>query len=144
MRKILTIISSLALLFLFYPSFSFARVLPRYKTKGTVSRKRVYYSGVSIRPKLRNDHQAIILRLRNLNKAVNVSYSLIYQTNGKQEGVFGMVDSSQGNNLSRELLFGTCSSGVCRYHSGITKMILKITTQLSSGKKIIRRYQIRL
>jgi len=144
MRKILVIISLLAVLFLFYPPFSFARVLPRYKTRKIGLRKRVYYSGVSIRPRLRKDHQAILLKLRNLNKAVNVSYSLIYKTNGKQEGAFGMVDSSQGNNLSRELLFGTCSSGVCRYHSGITNMKLEITTQLFSGKKIIRRYRIRL
>jgi len=68
----------------------------------------------------------------------------MYQTNGKDEGVSGTIDSSSGLSVTRELLFGTCSAGVCRYHPNITGMKLEIVSELSNGKQTLRRYKIRI
>ncbi|OGK42536.1 hypothetical protein A3A46_01460 [Candidatus Roizmanbacteria bacterium RIFCSPLOWO2_01_FULL_37_13] len=118
-----------------------ARLLPRFQSKG--GSRGVVYSGLIVSPRLRSDRKALVVAFNNLQKVKNVTYTLIYQTNGKDEGVSGSVDSSSGNNLSRELLFGTCSSGVCRYHANIANMKLEILSELPSGKKSIKRFRIR-
>ena len=119
-----------------------ARLLPRFRSRG-VSRGKVS-SGLSVLPRLRSDRKALIVTFNNLQKVKNATYTLIYQTNGKDEGVSGMVDSSSGNSLTRELLFGTCSSGVCRYHANISKMRLEILSELPSGRKSIKRFRVKI
>lgn len=100
--------------------------------------------GVVVSPRLRQDRKALILYLNNLSKANNVTYTLMYQTNGKEEGISGTITSSSGNATSRELLFGTCSSGVCRYHTNITNMKLEVAIELISGKTIVKKYRVRV
>ncbi len=119
-----------------------ARVLPRFKSKGTA--RVSVYSGLIVSPRLRADRKALLVTFNNLQKVKNATYTLIYQTDGKNEGVSGSVDSSAGNSLSRELLFGTCSSGVCRYHANISSMKLEITSELPSGKRSIKRFRIKI
>lgn len=119
-----------------------AKVLPRFRGVGGVGR--VYSSGVGVSAYLRSDRLALVVNFSNLNKANNVSYTLSYQTNGKEEGVGGSIDSSAGNSTSRELLFGTCSGGVCRYHTSLTNMKLEVTTELTSGRRTLRRFRIRI
>lgn len=119
-----------------------ARLLPRFQSKG--GSRGVIYSGLIVSPRLRSDRKALVVGFSNLQKVKNVTYTLIYQTNGKDEGVSGSVDSSSGNSLSRELLFGTCSSGVCRYHANIANMKLEILSELPSGKKSIKRFRVRI
>ena len=115
-----------------------AKFLPRFAGQRIVS------SGLVVYPKLRPDRLALIFTLSNLQKINNVSYPLMYQTNGKDEGVSGTIDSSSGLSVTRELLFGTCSAGVCRYHPNITGMKLEIVSELSNGKQTLRRYKIRI
>ncbi len=117
-----------------------AKLLPRFRSSGSGS----YTSGVGIVPRLRGDRLALIVYFSNLNKAKNLQYTLIYETNGKQEGVSGTVDGSAGNTASRELTFGTCSAGVCRYHTGLTNMKLEVITTLTNGKRTIRRFRIKV
>ncbi|MDO8497635.1 MAG: hypothetical protein Q7S61_03760 [bacterium] len=100
--------------------------------------------GVVVSPRLRQDRKALILYLNNLSKANSVTYTLMYQTNGKDEGVSGTITSSSGNATSRELLFGTCSSGVCRYHTNITNMKLEVAIELISGKTIVKKYRVKI
>lgn len=111
-----------------------AKLLPRFiKTNKMV---------VSL--KLRRDRLALILSLSNLQKVNNITYSLMYQTNGKDEGISGTIDSSAGTSITRELLFGTCSAGVCRYHPNITNMKLEIVSDLPNGKQTLKRYRIKV
>lgn len=119
-----------------------AKLLPRF-TKTSNAGQRVVASGLVVSPKLRGDRQALTLSLSNLQKVNNVIYTLMYQTNGKDEGVGGTIDSSAGNSTTRELLFGTCSD-VCRYHSNITNMKLEIVSELPNGRKTLKRYRIRV
>jgi len=122
-----------------------AKVLPQVKSsKKTVTTKRSSGSLVTVTPKLRRDRKALLIYFGGLQNANSVSYLIIYTTNGQEEGAGGSVDPSQGNTSSREILFGTCSKNVCRYHTNITNMRLEATADLKSGKKLIKRYKIRI
>jgi len=134
------IISVFVLLCIFSSHPAYAKVLPRFRG----SSARGGSSGVGTSARLRPDRLALIVSLNNLNKAKSVSYILSYQTNGKDEGVAGTIDSSAGDSTSRELLFGTCSTGVCTYHTNITNMKLEVTSSLVSGKTTLKRFRIRV
>ena len=129
-------------LFLIFPKSIEAKLLPRFGSG--IKKSAGVSSGVVISPKLRSDRKALNVFFNNLNKAKNVTYTLIYQTNGKDEGINGSIDSSSGKSLTREMLFGTCSAGVCRYHANISNMKLEIITELPSSKKLLRRFRIRV
>jgi len=116
--------------------------LPRF-TKTSNIGQRVVSSGLVVSPKLRSDRQALVLTLSNLQKVKNVTYTLMYQTNGVDQGVGGSLDSSSGSSVTRELLFGTCSD-VCRYHSSITNMKLEIVSELPNGRQTLKRYRIKV
>lgn len=121
-----------------------AKLLPRFKQSAKIGGRGAISSGIVIAPKLRPDRLALIVSFSNLQKVNNVTYTLMYQTNGKDEGVSGTIDSSAGNSVTRELLFGTCSAGVCRYHQNITNMKLEVVSQLPNGKQTVKRYRIRV
>ncbi|KKQ01748.1 MAG: hypothetical protein US11_C0004G0018 [Candidatus Roizmanbacteria bacterium GW2011_GWA2_36_23] len=120
-----------------------AKLLPRFKkAPGNSALKAA--SGLGISVKLRADRSGLVVNFSNLNKVSGVTYTLVYETNGKDEGVSGSLDQSAGNYVTRELLFGTCSSGVCRYHQGLSNMKLEIISQLPSGKQTLKRFRIRV
>ena len=119
-----------------------AKLLPRF-TKTSNIGQRVVSSGLVVSPRLRSDRQALVLTLSNLQKVKNVTYTLMYQTNGVDQGVGGSLDSSSGSSVTRELLFGTCSD-VCRYHSNITNMKLEIVSELPNGRQTLKRYRIKV
>ena len=122
-----------------------AKVLPRFAGSASKSTGgKVVSSSVGINPRLRTDRKALNVYFSNLGKAKSVSYTLMYQTNGRDEGAGGTIDSGGGDSVSRELLFGTCSAGVCRYHSGITNMKFEVTTELQNGKKTLRRFRVKV
>lgn len=136
-------ITFILLITMFLVNLAEARVLPRFRNVAG-SGKKIISSSVGVTPRLRADRKALLVYFSNLNKVRSVTYTLIYQTDGKDEGVSGSIDSSSGNSTSRELLFGTCSSGVCRYHPNISNMKLEVTLQLMTGKKSLRRFRIKV
>ncbi len=121
-----------------------AKLLPRFTKTGKMAGQRIVSSGLVVSPKLRRDRLALILTLSNLQKVNNITYTLMYQTNGKDEGVSGTIDSSVGPSVTRELLFGTCSAGVCRYHQNISNMKLEVVSKLPNGKQTLKRYRIKV
>lgn len=122
-----------------------AKVLPRFSSGKTVSKSvKSAVSGISVSPRLRADRKALNVYFSGLSRANSVSYTLIYTTNGKDEGVGGSIDSSVGDAATRELFFGTCSSGVCRNHTNITNMRLEVTSDLTNGKKTLKRFRIKV
>ncbi len=128
------------LVFLFVASKVEAKVLPRFRTGGTGV---ITSSGVGVYPRFRADRLGLTVSFSNLQKANTVQYTLVYETEGKQEGVSGSIDSSGGPSATRELLFGTCSD-VCRYHTGLSNMKLEVITELTSGKRTMKRFRIRI
>lgn len=121
-----------------------ARVLPQAKGAVAPAAKKTAYSGIIVSPRLRADRNALEVSFSNLQNATSITYNLYYQTNGKEEGAGGTIAIAGASSLSRELLFGTCSGVVCRYHTNITDMKFEITSELTNGKKILKRYRIKV
>lgn len=140
MKKLFIIATTLFFLSLFLSPVE-ARLLPRFQSAKKSTRSVSPAAYVSAR--LRSDRQALMVTFGNLQKVTNMTYTLMYQTNGVDQGVSGSLDSSAGNSVTRELLFGTCSSGVCRYHGNISNMKLEVVSELPNGKRVIKRFKIR-
>ena len=138
------IIISLLLLTLSTVTIVYAKVLPRFAGPVGKSTGKVAYSGVTASVRFNGARNGINLYLGSLNKASSVTYMLSYQSNGKDEGAMGTIYVSGENSATRELLFGTCSAAVCTYHTGITNAKLEITTELTSGKKTLRRFRLKV
>lgn len=141
----------LTVFFLFFVQAVEAKVLPQAKS-GTVV-KSAGGSRISVYPKLRADRRALNVSFSNLQNASLVSYLLIYKhsfegfdpykTNGQEEGAMGGIKLNS-KSTSQELLFGTCSKNVCRYHTGITDARLEVSYTLKNGKKYLKKYKIKV
>ena len=106
--------------------------------------KGVATRGVITSVKFRSDRLAIQVGFSNLGVASSVSYYLTYFSQGRQQAVAGTIASGSLDPQQRELLFGTCSHGVCRYDSGITNAHFVVTTTLKNGSKIVRGYRLKV
>ena len=66
-----------------------------------------------------------------------IEYELSYNTkSGSIEGVFGMIEVS-GSKAEEEVTFGTCSSGVCRYHEIDGPVTGNFVFEGSYGKRML-------
>jgi len=120
-----------------------AKLLPRFSSPARSSGGGGGGGSVVVSPKLRGDRRALNVYFGNLAKARSVSYILTYRGNDSDQGAMGSVDVASGN-TTRELLFGTCSTSVCTYHQGISNMRLEVTVELLSGKKVVKRYKVKV
>lgn len=117
-----------------------ARQATATRSSGGVASGKV---GVSVR--FRGDRRAIVVNFSNLTSASRVNYTLSYNTRGTTQGAGGTIDpSTTGSTASRELLFGTCSHGVCRYDSGITNAKLVVVYTLQNGKRYGKTFRIKV
>lgn len=130
-------------IFLFFSTSAHAKLLPQVKSSNQTSRS-TGRGNVSIYPRLRRDKLALDITFGNVLNTNSISYTLVYETNGQQEGAEGTVTPAEGNSASRELLFGTCSKNDCRYHSNIKNMKLEVTIETKSGKRTLKRYRIKV
>ena len=149
MKKITFISSLIVFIFVFAISGSLAnaKLLPQAKGSASSAKTKVVSSGksISVFPKLRKDRKALIVSFGNLGLARSVEYSLIYRTQDHEEGAGGSINmKTESGGATRELLFGTCSKTVCRYHANISNMRLEVISQLKSGKKTLKRYRIKV
>lgn len=144
MRKI-SLLGLLLFLALIKPDPAAAKkILPRFQGRASSSVSVSPSSRVSVSPRLRSDRLALVVTFGNLQNASSVTYGLTYLTADREEGAGGTI-RYQGDNLAtRELLFGTCSKGVCRYHSAISNMKFEVISTLNSGVKILKRYRVRV
>jgi hypothetical protein len=145
MKKLFVVISLAAIFILVFSSVAFAkRLLPRFRTtaKGTaVSSSK----GITTSVKFRSDRLAILVNFSNLSVASSVSYTLSYNSRGTTQGAAGTLNPSTSTDpTTRELLFGTCSHGVCRYDSGITNARFVVTTTTTSGKRVIKSFRLKV
>lgn len=121
-----------------------AKVLPQaQKAGGKVTVSKSGAAGIGVSPRLRRDKKALIVNFSNLQNATAVSYLLTYKTSTQNEGARGGINLGSSN-TSQELLFGTCSKNVCRYHTGLSNMKLEVSYTTKLGKKYIKRYRIKV
>jgi hypothetical protein len=81
-----------------------------------------------------------LLKLRvqkiNVQGASTMDYLLVYNTvNGGQQGVPGTVKLT-GNDIDKNLLLGSESSGKFRFDAGVTQGTITVTFRNSSGKSM--------
>lgn len=127
---------------LLFASSAEAKVLPQSKkATGTITPTG---TGVNVAVKLRADRKAVIVYFSNLQNAKAVSYSLTYSTNSQEEGAVGSLNLGKAVVASQELLFGTCSKGVCTYHVGVKNVKLEVSYTTKAGKKYIKRFKIKV
>jgi len=91
---------------------------------------------------LRSDRQALEAVLGDVAKAKSVTYRLTYTADGISQGIDGTYEAASGS-AQRELVFGTCSKGVCAYNQNITDMVLELRTLLLSGKTLVQKFSIK-
>ena len=146
MKKLFPVFLTL-IVFLALPTPAFAkRLIPRLQkttTTSTTARTTSTTKGVTTSVKFRADRRAIVVNFQNLSIAKSVSYTLSYNSRGTTQGAGGAISTAE-NNQTREIIFGTCSHGVCRYDSGITNAKFAVTTTLTNGKKIVKTFRLKI
>jgi hypothetical protein len=93
--------------------------------------------------KFRADRKAILINFGDFSNAISVSYTLTYTNNGMAEGARGTATPETAGQ-QRELLFGTCSSGVCRYHTNVTNAKLVVDSKLKSGLTVRKTFRLKV
>lgn len=145
MKKLFTLIFLLFGLFFLTENVE-AKVLPQSTRSNSRSITTVssINAGISVSPRLRADRRSLIVNFSNLQNAKSVSYMLTYQTSTQQEGAMGALNLTGAQTATQELLFGTCSKNVCRYHTGITNARLEVSYTTKSGKKYLKKFKIKV
>jgi len=69
----------------------------------------------------RADGREVTLTIANIGNATNAEYELEYQAESLIQGVFGTIDFKKDKPpVVKDLLFGSCSKGKCRFDEGVT------------------------
>ncbi|MDZ4228636.1 MAG: hypothetical protein U1C50_00105 [Patescibacteria group bacterium] len=69
----------------------------------------------------RTDGKEVTLTIDRVTNATKTEYEMEYQTDTLIQGVFGMIDFNEDKlPVSKDLLFGSCSKGKCRYDEGVS------------------------
>lgn len=146
MLKLLTL-SLIFILGLTLTPIASAKVLPQAgKITPKQSAPKANGTTIGVYPKLRADRRAVIVTFTNLQNAKSVAYSLVYSQGptGQQEGAGGGLILTGKQTDTAELLFGTCSSGVCRYHTNIKDARLEVSYTSTNGKKYLKKFKIKI
>ena len=125
-------------------NISAKKVLPRVLNPGSTNASSKSLKGITTSVRFRSDRRALIVTFDNLQIASSVNYVLTYTTDGTEQGFQGSVSTTLPSPQTREIVFGTCSSGACRYDTKPTNAKLQITTTLKTGKKVIKTYRIKI
>lgn len=134
---------AICLFFLLSPPNAWAAKKRPARGDQKTTTKRVYTRGVQASVKFRPDRQGLLINFSNFGNVVSVSYTLTYTASGVPQGAMGTA-APETAGQERELLFGTCSAGVCRYHANITNARLVIDSKLTSGLTVRRPYRIKV
>lgn len=141
MTRLILAITVILTLFLSLPSPAEAkRKLPSPRAAST---GKSTASGVAVKVKFRVDRKGVILNFSNLSAASGVSYDLVYDTRGTTQNAGGAVKISS-DTANAEVIFGTCSAGVCRYDTGISNAKLQVFITLKNGRKIVKPFRLKV
>lgn len=146
MKNFSILLITLFFMFLFARNAE-AKLLPqagKISGKQASATKNSAGTGISVYPRLRPDKKALIVNFANLKNATSVSYFLTYKTGTQEEGAMGGINLTGASNQTQELLFGTCSKNVCRYHTGIHDARLEVSYTSITGKKYLKKYKIKI
>lgn len=81
----------------------------------------------------RTDGREFTLDITRIKNTKTIEYELVYLTHGLSRGVIGTIDLKGETAISRKLLLGTCSRGVCKYDEDVTEGTLTLRFRGSEG-----------
>lgn len=141
MKKVVVFLAAVAIIACFTAPEALAkRLLPRATSStGTVST-----TGVGVKVKFRSDRKGIIATFTGVNSAKTIDYVLSYDAGGVTQAATGSIDTSGPNGVEREIIFGSCSKGVCRYDNNITNAKFVVTIVYPSGRKVIKTFTLKV
>ena len=129
--------------FLVLPVRSAYALRKRERKSPSSGQQTAYVSrGVGVRVRLRPDRLGLQMNFSNFENLESGTYELVYETNGVTQGAGGTI--ILGDTSTKELLFATCSHGVCRFHENITNARLSITSRLKNGQTVLKPFRIRI
>lgn len=143
MKKLLITLIAFSIFFSLFPSVWAAKKRPPRDSSSGQPVTRTYTRGVRSSVRFRPDRLGLLINFSGFGNIVSVTYTLTYNANGIPQGAMGTVTPETAGE-QREVLFGTCSHGVCRYHTNITNARLVIDSKLSSGLVIRKPYRIKI
>lgn len=144
MRKLVFLVLLFFALLFFSPKEVYAKkLLPRARVATGGSSQTVSSGGPGVSVKFRADRLAIVATFTNLSQANSITYMFSYNTRGTTQGAQGSINAAE-NNTSREIIFGTCSHGVCRYDYGISGAKFIVTIKLPNGRRIVKTFNLRV
>lgn len=144
MKKLLPLVIILSLVFIFTIPTE-AKVLPQ--SVKAVAKQTTLKSGgttISVSPRLRSDRKALVVNFTNLQNAKSVSYMMTYKTAVQEEAAMGALNLNGQTTDRIELLFGTCSKNVCKYHTGIKDVRFEVSYTSKVGKKYLKKFKIKV
>jgi hypothetical protein len=98
--------------------------------------------GVASSVRFRPDRLGLLINFSNFDNLVSGRYELVYQADGITQGAGGSI--ILGDTSTKEILFGTCSGGVCHFHDNITDARLSIISELKDGTTVLKPYRIKV
>lgn len=136
-------------LIIFLTSFIFAqntqaKILPQSVKTQTEKTTTKFGTTITVSPKLRADRRALIVNFAKLQNAKAVSYMLRYTQASQEEAAMGALNLSGQTTQTIELLFGTCSKNVCRYHTNIKNAKFEVSYTSKLGKKYLKKFKIKV
>lgn len=144
MKKLIIILLVFSSLFLIISNPTHVSAAKKFAPKKkTVRITKPSAVGIPASVRYRGDKQGILLSFPNFNGIDSVSYSFTYETNGTTQGAGGTIRQDNNPTSQRELLFGTCSSGVCRYHYNLKNARLTLNAKFANGKTATKAYRIK-
>ncbi|MEK7497859.1 MAG: hypothetical protein AAB656_02985 [Patescibacteria group bacterium] len=135
----------LGFLSLAFPTNAEAKRLLPYLRKATTSGARTASTGTGygLKVKFMPSRLGIVATFSNMNSVSKISYIFSYTSRGVMQGASGSINTGEIN-TSREIIFGTCSHGVCRYDSGISNAQFVVTTTLQNGRKVVKTFRLKV
>lgn len=140
MKKILFLLSIFSLLM--FISSNQTEAAKKFIPKKNVAKKSIS-SNIPVKVSYRPDKLGLLLAFSNFKGIETANYSFTYSSNGIPQGVGGTITSSNNPTSARELLFGTCSSAVCTYHSNLLNAKISITAKFANGRTITKNFRIK-
>lgn len=83
----------------------------------------------------RTDGREFTLEISRIKNTKTIEYELVYLTQGLSRGVIGTIDLKGETTISRKLLLGTCSRGVCKYDEDVTEGTLTLRFRSPEGTR---------
>jgi len=134
------------LFFLILIIFSLIHAKPahavRTRTRKPKSAGTYVPQGVRTSVRFRADRLGLFLTFSNFDNIESGHYELLYEASGITQAAGGTI--LIGDTDTKELLFATCSHGVCNFHENIQNARLSIISKLKNGQTVLKPFRIKV